>query len=103
MPSSVIQIMFFDPHAGVVDVVYRHARGTYRYWDVTRAEWEAFRSAPSKGTYLNETFKHKHPRYARLAKGEGMSRTVPEVEFWPQAGESAPSGGDDKVAARATV
>ena len=87
MPSSVIQIMFFDPSASVVDVVYRHARGTYRYWDVSADDWQAFRSASSKGTHLNEIFKDKHPRYAKLASGEGMSRNTPGVEFWPRAQE----------------
>ena len=87
MPSSVVQIMFHDPQARVVDVVYRHDRGTYRYWDVTPEEWLAFRNAPSKGTYLNEVFKERHPRYSKLAKGEGMSRKTPGVEFWPRAGE----------------
>ncbi len=87
MPSSVIQIMFYDPQARVVDVVYRHGRGTYRYWDVAAEEWAAFRTAPSKGTYLNEVFKERYARYAKLAKGEGMSRNTAGVEFWPRAAE----------------
>ena len=91
MPSSVIQIMFYDPQAGIVDVVYRHGRGTYRYWDVQEPEWLAFRTAPSKGTYLNETFKESHPRYTKLAKGEGMSRRTPGVEYWPRHEETAQS------------
>ena len=87
MPSSVIQIMFYDPQARVLDVVYRLGRGTYRYFDVERASWEAFRAAPSKGTHLNEVFKERHPRYAKLAKGEGMSRKTEGVEFWPRASD----------------
>ena len=87
MPSSVIQIMFYDPQARVLDVVYRQGRETYRYFDVTQDEWQAFRTAPSKGTHLNEVFKERHPRYARLTKGEGMSRKTADVEFWPRMAE----------------
>ena len=87
MPSSVIQIMFFDPQVGAVDIVYRAGRGTYRYFGVSAEEWAAFRAAGSKGTHLNEVFKEKHPRFARLAKGEGMSRKTAGVEFWPRAAE----------------
>jgi hypothetical protein len=87
MPSSVIQIMFYDPHASVLDIVYRLGRGTYRYFNVSHGEWQAFRASPSKGTHLNEVFKDQHPRYAKMAKGEGMSRNTPGVEFWPRASE----------------
>ena len=82
MPSSVIQIMSYDPQVRVVDIVYRAGRGTYRYFDVSAAEWATFRTAGSKGTHLNEVFKEKHPRYAKLTEGEGMSRKTPGVEWW---------------------
>ena len=68
MPSSVIQIMFYDPQAGVVDVVFRARHVTYRYLGVSRADWEEFLAAPSKGTYLNQVFKARH-RDVKLAVG----------------------------------
>ncbi len=83
MPSSVIQIMFYDPQARVVDVVFRAKHVSYRYFEVSRADWDAFLAAGSKGTYLNQVFKAKH-RDAKLAKGEGMGRRTPGVEWWPR-------------------
>jgi KTSC domain len=35
---------------------------------VPQQEYEAFRAAPSKGTYLNEIFKNKQYRYEREQK-----------------------------------
>lgn len=92
MPSSVIQIMFFDPQAGIVDVVFRARHATYRYFEVSRAEWDGFLAADSKGTYLNQVFKARH-RDRKLARGEGMNRRTPGVEWWPRAVASAERGG----------
>ena len=66
MPSSVIYGMLYSPGARTLDVVFRDARGTYRYHDVQPEEWHAFRRAASKGTYLNAVFKARHPRYERF-------------------------------------
>jgi hypothetical protein len=49
MPSSVIAAMHYNAEARILTIVYR----------------EAFRAAPSKGTYLNEVFKNKEYRYER--------------------------------------
>jgi len=87
MPSSVIQIMFFDPEARIVDVVFRSKGVTYRYFEVSRAEWAAFLAAGSKGTYLNQVFKARH-RDAKLGKGEGISRGTAGVEWWPRAADA---------------
>ena len=66
MPSSVIHGMLYSPPQRTLDIVFRDDRGTYRYHDVTPEEWRAFKRAPSKGTYLNATFKARHPRYERF-------------------------------------
>jgi hypothetical protein len=66
MPSSVIAAMRYDPEARVLTIVYRGKRGTYRYFDVPAEEYAAFRSAASKGAYLNEVFKAKGYRYELL-------------------------------------
>ena len=92
MPSSVMEIMFFDPQAGIVDVVFRARHATYRYFEVSRADWDEFLAADSKGTYLNQVFKARH-RDRELAQGEGMSRRMPGVEWWPRAVASAERGG----------
>ncbi len=66
MPSSVIHGMLYSPERQTLDIVFRDARGTYRYFDVTPADWRAFKRSPSKGTHLNATFKAQHPRYERF-------------------------------------
>ena len=68
MPSSVIAAMHYNAEARILTIVYREKRGTYRYFDVPQQEFEAFRAAPSKGTYLNEVFKNKQYRYERERK-----------------------------------
>lgn len=65
MPSSVIAAMSYNDETRTLTIVYRGKRGVYRYFDVPPEEFAAFRSAPSKGTYLNEVFKTKQYRYER--------------------------------------
>ena len=65
MPSSVIAAMSYEPEDRTLTILYRGGRGTYRYFDVPAEEWEAFHTAPSKGTYLNEVFKPKGYRYEK--------------------------------------
>jgi hypothetical protein len=66
MPSSVIAAMSYNDEARVLTIVYRGNRGVYRYFDVPPEEFAAFRTAPSKGIYLNEVFKTKHYQYERV-------------------------------------
>ncbi|MGD0443144.1 MAG: KTSC domain-containing protein [Edaphobacter sp.] len=65
MPSSVIAAMSYNADTQVLTLVYRGNQGTYRYFDVPPEEYDAFRSASSKGTYLNTIFKAKQYRYER--------------------------------------
>ncbi len=71
MPSSVIATMRYDADQRILMIVYRNDRGRYRYFDVPPAEWEAFRGAKSKGTYLNEVFKQQGYRYERVDSKTG--------------------------------
>ena len=66
MPSSVIYGMLYSPQRKTLDIVFREDGTTYRYYDVNAEEWLAFKRAPSKGTYLNATFKSRHPHYRKL-------------------------------------
>ncbi|MCU1224797.1 MAG: imidazoleglycerol-phosphate synthase [Edaphobacter sp.] len=66
MPSSVIAAMNYNAESLVLTIVYRGKRGVYHYFDVPPEEYTAFRSAPSKGAYLNEVFKAKEYRYERV-------------------------------------
>lgn len=69
MPSSVIYGMLYSPAQQTLDIVFRGDRGTYRYTGVTREEWRAFKRSSSKGTYLNSTFKARHPHPERFGEG----------------------------------
>lgn len=69
MPSSVIYGMLYSPPRKTLDIIFREDGVTYRYYDVSPDEWLAFKRAPSKGTYLNATFKSRHPRYEKLERG----------------------------------
>ena len=84
MPSLVIEAMRFEPSAHALVIAYR-GRGVYRYFDVSEDEWREFRSARSKGAYLNREFKRRGHRCVKLDRealdlnpGEG------QAEFsWP--------------------
>jgi hypothetical protein len=94
VPSSVIHGMLYSPERQTLDIVFRDARGTYRYYGVLQEEWQAFKRAPSKGTYLNTIFKAKHPRFERFrdirtefagslaASLMGTPRDVPDANVW---------------------
>ena len=67
MPSTVIAAMRYDEVGRVLTITFRDGRGTYRYFDVPPAEWAAFQTAFSKGTYLNEMFKPRGYRYEKVS------------------------------------
>lgn len=58
--------MLYSPQWRTLDIVFRDAHGTYRYYDVSPEEWRLFKRAPSRGTYLNAVFKAQHPHYQRF-------------------------------------
>jgi hypothetical protein len=66
MPSSVIAAMQYDEDAQTLTIVFRGKRGVYRYYEVDPEEYAEFLSAPSKGTYLNHTFKARQHPYKHL-------------------------------------
>lgn len=85
MPSSVIESMRYDTRWRMLEIVFRGSGEVYRYYKAPRAAWEAFRAAPSKGTYLNETFKAMNFRYERADRAP-RSDAPSWVEVWPKAG-----------------
>jgi len=80
MPSSVIRVMRYAPSLETLEIDFRGGRGRYRYFDVPSEEWLAFRTASSKGTYLNEVFKAKNYRYAKITDGPRIAD--PALEVW---------------------
>ena len=72
MPSSVIAAMHYNAETSVLTIVYRGSRGRYRYFDVPAEVWAAFQAAPSKGTYLNSTFKEQGYLYERVRESASI-------------------------------
>ena len=72
MPSTVIAAMSYDAEQHTLTIVFRGKRGTYRYYDVTPEEYDEFRSAPSKGTFLNHTFKGRQHPFERVHSSHGI-------------------------------
>jgi hypothetical protein len=66
MPSSVIHGMLYSPERRSLDIIFCDERGTCRYFAVGPEEWGEFKRAPSKGAFLNSSFKTRHPRFERL-------------------------------------
>lgn len=87
MPSSVILAMRYDPRGRELLIVFRGARGAYVYFDVAEEEWVEFRSASSKGTYLNHVFKARHPRFEKVETPRGRRGARSEGERSLEWGE----------------
>jgi hypothetical protein len=64
--SSVIVSMGYDAVWRVLELEFRHTQEIYDYFDVSPDVYAAFRSAESKGAYLNTTFKAHAYRYTRI-------------------------------------
>jgi len=72
MPSTVIAAMSYDPEEHTLTIAFRGKRGTYRYFNVAPEEYDEFRSAPSKGAFLNHTFKARQHPFMRVQSPEGI-------------------------------
>lgn len=64
--SDVIASIGYDPTWHVLEIEYRQTQEIYEYFGVPPEEFTAFRSAESKGTYLNTIFKAHGYRYERV-------------------------------------
>ncbi|HEX2209664.1 MAG TPA: KTSC domain-containing protein [Longimicrobium sp.] len=60
LDSSSLASVGYDPAKHVLEVEFRNG-GVYQYLEVDDHEYEEFRSAPSKGRYLNTEIKPLHP------------------------------------------
>jgi hypothetical protein len=72
MPSSVIAAMTYDAERRTLSMTYRGHRGTYRYHNVAPEEYEEFLAAPSKGKFLNHTFKGRQHPFERVNSSQGI-------------------------------
>ena len=64
--STSIASIGYDAETRVLEIEFKDSGEVYRYSDVPPAEYEAFLQAPSKGSYLNQTFKTREYRYERI-------------------------------------
>lgn len=60
LDSSSLASAGYDPAAHVLEVEFKNG-GVYQYLEVDDEEYQEFRTAPSKGRYLNTEIK---PRYS---------------------------------------
>jgi hypothetical protein len=60
MPSTAIRFHHYDPNRAELTIGYVGG-GEYVYLNVSPAEYEALRAAPSRGRYVNEIIKARHP------------------------------------------
>lgn len=58
--SSSLASAGYDPRAHVLEVEFRNG-GVYQYLEVPDEEYQEFRSAESKGRYLNTEIKGNYP------------------------------------------
>jgi len=75
--------MRFDPVRKVLEIVFRGARGAYRYFGVPVDEWQRFRNAPSKGIYLNQFFKLRRYTYEKISSGDQENGGA--AKFYPMS------------------
>ena len=54
--STAIKAATYDPDTQTAHITYNSGR-TYDYYNITAEEWEAFKSADSKGSYVNRNWK----------------------------------------------
>ena len=64
--SSSIAVLGYDPEGCVLEIEFRQSGQIYRYFGVPAAEYAAFLSAESKGSYLNQEFKQRGYPYVLL-------------------------------------
>ena len=64
--SSSIVSIGYDPTWKMLEIEFTESGEVYIYFDVPQVEYEAFMSAPSKGTYLNQQFKKAGYRFERV-------------------------------------
>ena len=63
--SSVVASMGYEAKQHILEIEFRSG-DIYTYFEVPEEEYIAFRSAESKGTYLNSVFKSRGYRYLQI-------------------------------------
>lgn len=61
MPSTSLKDIAYEPEHRTLEVTFIGSGRRYRYFDVSLAEYEALRSAFSKGAWFNTHIRPSHP------------------------------------------
>ena len=64
--STSIAAIGYDAKRGEAHIVYRESGRHYVYADVPPATFAALAEAPSKGTFVNRTFKPQNHNYREI-------------------------------------
>ena len=64
--SRSIATIGYDSEQRVLELEFRQTGQVYQYFDVPAEEYVAFLQAESKGTHMNQQFKPRGYRYARV-------------------------------------
>jgi len=67
--STSIASIGYSPTERELEIKFRESGDVYRYFGVPDEEYVAFMTAESKGTYLNQIFKHREYRYVVVCEG----------------------------------
>ncbi len=77
--SSSIASIGYDAGKKILEIEFRESREIYRYFDVPAEEYTAFLTADSKGTYLNQEFKHRGYRYIDVGLKSTATKPEPKI------------------------
>ncbi len=64
--STSIAAIGYDAESRIIEIEFKESGEVYRYFDVPADEHQSLLRAPSKGSYLNQTFKPKGYSYERV-------------------------------------
>ena len=67
--SETITSIGYEPLRCELDIEFRQSGNVYRYFEGSAEEHAEFRSADSKGNYLNRVFKAKGHPYVVIKRG----------------------------------
>ena len=71
--SANVSAIGYDTLKRELGIRFRESRRTYFYFDVPASEYQAFMTAKSKGTYLNQVFKRKGYKYRDADSADGLA------------------------------
>jgi hypothetical protein len=71
--STSVSAIGYDALKRELGIRFRESGKTYLYLDVPQGEYQAFMSARSKGTYLNQVFKMKSYKYREADAADGLA------------------------------